>query len=83
MYHKCDRHQWRRNTEIRLYKGSRKLESLKTHITKKCQAAMENLVKIHKIRKYLMEEATKLLLVGLVLSHLDYANTILAGSSKQ
>ena len=30
-----------------------------------------------------MEEATKLLLVGLVLSHLDYANTILAGSSKQ
>ena len=38
-----------------------------------------NLVKMCNIRKYLMEEAIKTLLVGLVLSHLDYANTILAG----
>ena len=53
------------------------LLSYKTHITKKCQAAMGNLVKIHNIRKYLTEEATKMLLV--VLSHLDYANAILAG----
>ena len=40
---------------------------------------MVNLVKICNIRKYLTEDATKTLLVGLVLSHLDYANAILAG----
>ena len=40
---------------------------------------MGNLVKICNIRKYPTEEATKLLLVGQVLSHLDYVNTILAG----
>ena len=34
---------------------------------------------IHNIRKYLTEEATEMLLVGLVLSHQDYANAILAG----
>ena len=53
--------------------------SFKTHITKKCQAAMGNLVKICNIRKYLTDDATKTLLVGLVLSHLDYVNAILAG----
>ena len=55
------------------------LLSFKTHITKKCQAVMGNLVKICNIRKYLTEEATKMLLVGLVLSHLDYVKAILAG----
>ena len=55
------------------------LLSFKTCITKKCQEAMGNLVKIHYIRKYLMEEATKTILVGIVLSHLDYVNAILAG----
>ena len=40
---------------------------------------MGNLVKICNIRKYLTEEDTKMLLVGLVLSHLDYVNAILAG----
>ena len=47
------------------------LLSFKTHIIKKCQAAMGNLVKIHNIRKYLMEEATKTPWVVLALSHLD------------
>ena len=83
MYHKCYRHQWRRNTEIRLMKylggWMDALLSFKTDITKKCQVAMGNLVKICNIRKYLTEEVTKTLLVGLVLSHLDYANAILAG----
>ena len=51
----------------------------KTHMTKKCQTAMVNLVKICNIRRYLTENATKTLLVGLVLSHLDYTNAILAG----
>ena len=55
------------------------LLSFKTHITRKCQTAMGNLVKIHNIRKYLAEEARKTLLVGLILSHLDYVNAILAG----
>ena len=40
---------------------------------------MENVVKICNIRKFLMEEATKTILVALVLSHLDYANEILPG----
>ena len=53
--------------------------SFKTHTTKKCQSAMVNLVKIHNIRKYLRDDAAKTLLVGLFLSHLDYANAILAG----
>ena len=39
---------------------------------------MGNRVRIHNIRKYLKEEATKMFLVGLVLSHLDYVNAILA-----
>ena len=52
--------------------------SFKTHITKKYQAAMVNLVKIHNIRKYLAEDTANTLLVGLVLSNLDYANAILA-----
>ena len=55
------------------------LLSFKTHITKRCHAAMANLVKIHNIRMYLLEEATKVLLVDLVLLHLDYANAVLAG----
>ena len=33
----------------------------KTHITKKCQAAMVNLVKITKTRKHLTEDAIKTL----------------------
>ena len=40
---------------------------------------MGNLVKIHNIRKYLTEEATKTFLVGIVLSQLDYVNAILEG----
>ena len=67
-----------------MYLGSwiNALLSFKTRITKKCQAAMGNLVKIHNIRKYLIEETTKMLLVGLVLSQLDYVNAILAGLPK-
>ena len=41
--------------------------SFKTDITKKCQSAMVNLVKICNIRKYLTDDPTKTLLVGLVL----------------
>ena len=47
------------------YLGCRvdELLSFKTHITRKYQTAMGNLVKICNIRKYLTEEATKILLV--------------------
>ena len=55
------------------------LLSFKTHIFKKCQAAVVNLVKIPNIMKYLTEGTTKTLLLVLVLSYLDYANAILAG----
>ena len=53
--------------------------SFKTHITKKCQAGMVNLVKICNIRKNLSEAVTKTFSGGLVLSHLEYVNAILAG----
>ena len=38
---------------------------------------MSNLLKIRNIRKYLTRDACKTLVVGLVLSHLDYCNSIL------
>ena len=44
---------------------------------KKCQIASFNVYKISKIRKYLTLDACKTLMQSLVVSHLDYANSIL------
>ena len=76
MYNKYHKHQQRRNTKSDCIKYLGGWLSFKTRITRKCQAAMVNLVKIHNIRKYLTEDTTKTLLVGLVLSYLDYAYAI-------
>ena len=52
--------------------------SFKKHITERCKMAMWNLQKLKHIRKFLNQETCHTLVCGLVLTHLDYANTILA-----
>ena len=52
------------------------------HITEKCKKATYNLYNISKIRNSLTISACKTLVQGLVLSHLDYANTIFISISK-
>ena len=56
--------------------------SLKTMITCKCRVAMGNLQKLKQIRNCLTPEATATLAIGLVTSHLDYANAIYFGLPK-
>ena len=51
--------------------------SFKTHIKKKCQTAMMNLQRIKAIHHMLSQEAYHQLMLGLVMSHLDYINAIL------
>ena len=51
--------------------------SFKTHIKKKCQTAMMNLQRIKAIHHMLSQEACHQLMLGLVMSHLDYINAIL------
>ena len=52
------------------------------HIKVKCKVAMLNLLKIRAARKYLTRKACAKLTISLVISHLDYANAILAGLPK-
>ena len=49
----------------------------KLHIQTKCKTAMLNLLKIKAARKNLTRTACNKLVVALVLSHLDYTNSIL------
>ena len=56
--------------------------SFKYHIVSKCKTAMFNIRRIKTIRKYLTQEACAVLMSGLVLSHLDYANSIMMGLPK-
>ena len=51
--------------------------SFKTHVKKKCQTAMMNLQRIKTIYHMLSQEAYHQLMLGLVISHLDYVNAIL------
>ena len=53
--------------------------NLKQHMTSKCQTAMLNIQQIKNIRHLLTQEATEILVLGTVMSHLDYCNSILAG----
>ena len=56
--------------------------NMKQHITVKCKIAMWNVQKIKHIRKYLTQEVAQLLASSIVMSHLDYANSLLYGLSK-
>ena len=53
--------------------------SFKYHVKMKCKSAMFNLVCIKRLRPSLTVEAANILVMGLVISHLDYANSILIG----
>ena len=53
--------------------------NFKTHITKKCQTAMLNFLRIRSICHLLTEEATSSLVLSLCVSHLDYCNSVLYG----
>ena len=54
--------------------------SFKKHINKAAGMAMANFFRIRGIRKYLNRDACQTLLLGLCISHLDYANAILMAS---
>ena len=53
--------------------------SFKYHVKMKCKSAMFNLVCIKRLRPSLTVEAANILVMELVISHLDYANSILIG----
>ena len=53
--------------------------SLKKHITSKCQTTKLNIQHIKNIRHLLTQEVTEILVLGTVISHLDYFNSILVG----
>ena len=52
---------------------------LKQHITNKCRLSMANIQRIKKLRLILTNQATETLVIGLVMSHLDYYNTLFIG----
>lgn len=56
--------------------------SMHQHIKDKCKAAAFNIRSISAIRKYVDVETAKQLATALVLTHLDYANSILSGLPK-
>ena len=51
--------------------------TFKEHIIKKCRVATINLYRIIRIRKSLTENACKMAVQALVMSHLDYCNSVL------
>ena len=53
--------------------------TLKDHILIKFKAATLNIIMMHSIRKYLKRETCHKLFLQLVISHLDYANSMIAG----
>ena len=55
---------------------------LKTHMSKKCRAAVTNIQRITLIRDCLTTDACKTVIQGTVISHLDYSNCILSGLQK-
>ena len=55
---------------------------LKQHIKMKWKAAMLNLLKIKATRKYLITKACTKAVITLVMTHLDYTNSILTGLPK-
>lgn len=50
--------------------------TFKKQIATKCRAAMNGIRLIRNIRNYLTDEACKIAIQGLVISHLDYANVL-------
>ena len=69
------------HSNIVKYLGANLDESLSfnNHITQKCRKAMYNLVRIRSIRKYLTRSACETIIMELVISHLDYVNSLMVG----
>ena len=57
--------------------------SMEEQVNKVCQCAYFELRKISSIRKYLTTDATKTLVTSLVLSRLDFCNSLLAGLAQK
>ena len=53
--------------------------NFKFHITKKCQCAMINFIRIRSIHHLLDQDTTTSLCLSLCISHVDYCNSILYG----
>ena len=53
--------------------------NLKEHMLIKCRTAIANFVRIHNIWQYLTIDACTTLVLGLCISHLDYANALYYG----
>ena len=53
--------------------------AMKEHITNKCRIAMINIIRLFNIRRFPTKDACHSLLLGLVISHLDYANVLFMG----
>ena len=53
--------------------------NLKQHITNKCRLAMANIQRIKNLSPIITKQATKTLAIGIVMSHLDYCNTLFIG----
>ena len=53
--------------------------TMKDHISVKCKSAVFNLSRLKLIRPYLTKETCNTLVMDLVISHLDYTNSILVG----
>ena len=51
--------------------------NMKEHVKRKAKVAMYNLRKIRTLRKYLTSDASATLVLTLVMSHIDYCNSIL------
>ena len=57
--------------------------TLDKHISSKCSSAIYNIRNIASIRRFINLDTAKLLATSLVLTHLDYSNSILAGLPKK
>lgn len=53
--------------------------SMSVHVGKVCSKAFRSLYNIRQIRKFLIPDATRILIHALVTSHLDYCNSLLYG----
>ena len=73
------------NSKVIKYLGLLIDENLlfQSHVVNKCKTAMYNLHRIRLIRKYLTKECAEVLVYSLVMSHLDYCNSVLYGISKK
>ena len=54
--------------------------TMKQHVERKTGVAMSNFNKIRKNRRFLSKESCETLMLGLVISHIDYANGTLVGA---